>query len=222
MLPDLSRRQLLTAIAAGVAAVPLLEPPATAAPGPAGVDPTDPAWVRATMEAWSDTIGPGARRHPGDRAVAGATTGPGAVQAGAWTLLNDPAVGIGPGLPALSASLNAEAVAQAARTRTALDPTVAPLVALPFAQRTDLAVRLLGGTGPDQVVWYALAAIATLAFHTAAHLDTAEAVRRGHPGLTWLGFPMPDADGLWRFPDFSYGRRLARRHPRTTRTGHPA
>ena len=224
MLPDLSRRRLLQAIAAGVAAVPLMESTAAAAARTVrtGLDPTDPVSVRATMDAWSDTIVPGARRSPGDRAVAGATSGPGAVQAGAWTLLNDPEVGIGPALPALSAALNAEALTEAARTRTVLDPTVAPLVALPFAQRTDLAVRLLGGTGPDQVVWYALAAIATLAFHTAAHLDTAEAVRRGHPGLAWLGFPMPDDDDLWRFPDFSYGRPLARRHPSTTRTGNPA
>ena len=220
MLPDLSRRQLLAAIAAGVAAVPLMETNASAALG--AIDPTDPAHVRATMEAWSDTIVPGARRYPGDRAVAGATAGPGAVQAGAWTLLNDPDVGIGPGLPALSSALNTQAVTEAARAGTVLDPTVAPLVALPFARRTDLAVRLLGGSGPDQVVWYALAAIATLAFHTAAHLDTADAVRRGHPGLAWLGFPRPDSDDLWRFPEYSYGRALARRHPRTTRTGNPA
>lgn len=225
MLPDLSRRQLLRAIAAGVAAVPLLETAASAASGTSRLaipDPSDPASVRATMEAWSDTIVPGERRSPGDRAIAGAAAGPGAVQAGAWTLLNDPEVGIGPALPGLSAALNAEAVAEAARAGVRLDPTLAPLVALPFTQRTDLAVRLLGGSGPEQVVWFALAAIATLAFHTAAHLDTADAVRRGHAGLAWLGFPMPDADDLWRYDDFSYGRALARLHPRTTSTGHPA
>ena len=81
---------------------------------------------------------------------------------------------------------------------------------------------MLDGSGRDQVVWYALAAIAMLAFHTAAHLDTAEAVRRGHPGLAWLRFPTPDADGLWRYEDFSYGRAVARRHPRTSSTGNPA
>ena len=214
MLPDLSRRRLLAAVAAGVAAAPLLERAAAAAP--------DPAAVRATLEAWCDTIVPGEVRSPDDRAVAGAARGPGAVQAGAWALLNDPDVGLGPALPALAAALNAEAVTEAARAHVVPDPTVPPLVALPFAERTSLAVRLLGGTGPDQVVWYALAAVAMLAFHTAAHLDTAEAVRRGHPGLAWLGFPRPDADGLWRYERFSYRRRLAARHPRTTRTGHPA
>ena len=214
MLPDLSRRQLLKAIAAGVAAVPLLEGAATATPGPAD--------DRATLEAWSDTIVPGERRSPGDRAVAGATAGPGAVQAGAWTLLNDPEVGLGPALPVLAATLNTRAVTEAARAGVVLDPFLPPFVALPFRERTALAVRLLGGTGPDQVVWFALAAIAMLAFHTAAHLDTADAVRRGHPGLAWLRFPQPDPDDLWRFEQFSYRRELARRHPRTTSTGNPA
>ena len=215
MLPDLSRRQLLRAVAAGVAAAPFLEVTAAAAdPGPVS--------DRATMEAWADTIVPGARRSRHDRVVAGATKGPGAVQAGAWRLLNDPAVGLGPALPALSAALNAEAVDEAARAGLVPDPTVPAFVALPFRHRTAVAERLLGGSGPDQVVWYALAAIAMLAFHTAAHLDTAEAVRHGHPGLTWLDFPRPGADDLWRYDEFSYGRALARRHPRTTGRGQPA
>jgi hypothetical protein len=220
MLPDLSRRQLLRAVAAGVAAVPLLEAVAGGEAAAVGASP-DPAGVRATLEAWSDTIVPGERRSPGDRVVAGATAGPGAVQAGAWTLLNDPEVGLSPALPALSTALNAEAATEAARAGLVLDPTVPPFVALPFRHRTALAVRLLGGSGRDQEVWYALAAIAMLAFHTAAQLDTVEAVRHGHPGLAWLRFPKPDADGLWRYERFSYGRALARRHPRTTRGGQP-
>ena len=44
----------------------------------------------------------------------------------------------------------------------------------------------------------------------------------GHPGLTAIGFPSPDDDGLWRFPDHSYGRPLARPHPATVGAGHPA
>jgi hypothetical protein len=215
MIPDLSRRQLLRAIAAGVAATPLLEVPASAAK-------PDPASDRATLEAWSDTIVPGERRWRGDRVVAGATAGPGAVQAGVWRLLNDPEVGLAPALPALSAALNAEAATEAAQAGLVLDPTVPPLVALPFRHRTALAQRLLVKTHRDQLVWYALAAMAMLAFHTAAQLNTVEAVRNGHPGLAWLRFPAPDPDGLWRYPQFSYRRPLARRHPRTTRTGNPA
>jgi hypothetical protein len=102
------------------------------------------------------------------------------------------------------------------------DPTVAPFVALSFEDRTALALELVEGDGPDQVAWYGLAAVAMLAFHTAAHLHTADAVRAGHPGLAWLGFPAPAADGLWRYPEFSYGRPLADLHPHTTPTGNPA
>jgi hypothetical protein len=218
MLPDLSRRQLLRAVAAGVAALPLHEGAASAGPARTG----DPAFVRATHQAWSDTIVPGERRWPGDRVVAGAAAGPGAVQAGAWRLLNDPEIGLGPALPALAAALNAEAAREEASAGPVLDAAVPPMVALPFRHRTALAVRLLDPARPDQVVWYALAAVAMLAFHTAAHLDTAEAVRRGHPGLAWLRFPAPDSDGLWRYDHFSYGRTLAARHPGTTSTGHPA
>jgi hypothetical protein len=214
MIPDLSRRRLLQAILAGVAAVPLLEAASSAEP--------DPASDKATLEAWSDTIVPGERRWPDDRVVAGAAKGPGAVQAGVWRLLNDPDVGLCPALPALSAGLNAEAVTEAARAGLVLDPTVPPFVALPFRRRTALAERMLNRSSSDQLVWYALAAMAMLAFHTAAHLNTADAVRRGHPGLAWLRFPAPDPDGLWRYEHFSYRRALARRHPRTTNTGNPA
>jgi hypothetical protein len=47
-----------------------------------------------TLEAFADTIIPGERRWPGDRAVAGVGTGGGAVAAGAVGLLEDPACGI--------------------------------------------------------------------------------------------------------------------------------
>jgi hypothetical protein len=136
-------------------------------------------------------------------------------------LLNDPAAGLAVALPALTLLLNTEATAYAVAHGVHLDLTVPPFVALPFAHRTALASSMLDPKHVDQLLWYALAAMAMLAFHTAAHLDTATAVRDGHPGLAWLGFPQPDADGLWRFPRFSYRRRLARRHRATTSTGNP-
>jgi hypothetical protein len=61
-----------------------------------------------------------------------------------------------------------------------------------------------------------------MAFDTAAHQHTADAIAAGHPGLAAMGFARPDADGLWRFADFSYGRPLARTHPATTSSGSPA
>lgn len=216
----LSRRKLLQIAAAAALTVPLAQlrlPTATAAPAPALPDP-----VTQTLEAWSDTMIPGVKRSPGDRAIAGAAAGPGAVQAGAIALMNFPPVGLAPALPGLAAGLNAEATAYAASHGVVLDPTVPPFVALPFAHRTALALQLLALGHPDQLAWYGLAGIAFLAFHTAGHLDTVAAVRGGHPGLAWIDFPQPDPDGLWRYPVFSYRRVLAPSHPRTTSSGNPA
>jgi len=49
-----------------------------------------------------------------------------------------------------------------------------------------------------------------------------DALKAGHPGLLALGYQLPDADGLWRFPKFSYRRKLAELHPDTTPSGSPA
>jgi hypothetical protein len=211
----LSRRQVIQLVAAALAAKPFLPV------GPAGAATPEHDVQRATFEAFADTIVPGEKRHRGDRAVAGATAGPGAVQAGVWELLNDPDVGVQVALPALTILLNTEAAGYALTHGLLLDLTAPPFVALPFEHRTALALALLNPKHGDQLIWYAVAAMALLAFHTAAHLDTATAVRAGHPGLAWIGFPEPDPDGLWRFPEFSYGRPLARRHPATTDTGNP-
>ena len=215
---QVSRRKLLQIASVAALALPLSQlrsPVATAAP--ALPDP-----VTQTLEAWSDTMIPGAKRSPTDRAIAGAAAGPGAVQAGALALMNFPAVGLAPALPGLAAGLNAEATTYAATHGVVLDPTVPPFVALPFAHRTALALQLLELGHPDQLAWYGLAGVAFLAFHTAGHLDTVTAVRTGHPGLAWIDFPQPDPDGLWRYPVFSYRRVLARSHPRTTPSGSPA
>ena len=47
-----------------------------------------------------------------------------------------------------------------------------------------------------------------------------EALESGHPGLLALGFTKPDADGLWRFAEYSYGAELAKRHQRAGRLAH--
>ena len=208
----ISRRRVLQLVAAAVAALPLI---ADAVP----VGAADGNREQSTLEAFGDTIVPGEKRDAADRVIAGACAGPGAVQAGVWDLMNDPDVGLKPALPAVVTLLNSAAAEYAIRHRVRIDVTVPPFVALPFAHRTALALELLNPNRVDQLLWYALAAMAVLAFHTAAQLDTAAAVRAGHPGLAWIGFPAPDADGLWRFPDFSYRRALAHVHPATTATG---
>jgi hypothetical protein len=217
----ITRRHAIALAAAAVAAASALPLVADARPAGAATD-TGTDIDRLTLEAWADTIVPGQKRTAADRAVAGACAGPGAVQAGVWELMNDSEVGLAPVLPVLVTLLNAEAATYALTHRVWLDLTVPPFVALPFAHRTDVALQLLDPARVDQLLWYALAAMAMLAFHTAAQLDTAAAIRAGHPGLAWIEFPAPDADGLWRFPDFSYRRALAPVHPATTSTGNPA
>ena len=155
---ELSRRRLL-ALVGGAALVwqgrPFgLRPPAV----DAQVLPGDPLIV-PTLEAFADTIIPGEKRSPNDRPIAGAASGPGAVQAGALDLMNFPGAGVAPLLPAVAAGLNARAVAFAAQNGILLDPTVPPFVALDFADRTALLVQLLDGTDPDQILWFAVGAL---------------------------------------------------------------
>jgi hypothetical protein len=215
-----TRRELLRLAAAAAAAWKagpwVLRAPAASAQTP----PADPLTV-ATLEAFADTLIPGEKRSPDDRAIAGAAAGAGAVQAGALEMMSFPAAGTGPALPGLAAGLDAHAIQFAAENAIVLDPTVPPFVSLDFAQRTTLLVQILDGSGPDQLAYFALAGIVFLAYHTAGFLHTTDALAAGHPGLVAIGFPPPQADGQWRFPDFSYGRMLAQEHPLTTPRGSP-
>lgn len=217
---DLTRRRLLQVVSAAALTIPLgglRLPEARAAVLPQSLDVQT-----LTLEAWSDTMVPGEKRFAGDRAIAGVAAGPGAVQAGAVDMMRYGPVGLAPVIPALAADLDVEATRYAAAAGLVPDPTVPPFVALPFDHRTALALELVEGGRPDELLWYGLAGVAMLAFHTAGHLSTAEAVRSGHPGLAWLDFPQPDPDGLWRYPVFSYRQALAEPQAATTRTGHPA
>jgi hypothetical protein len=172
-----------------------------------------------TLEAFADTLVPGEQRFPGDRAIAGAAPGPGAVAAGAIELLETPATGVTDGLDNYVQGLNAHAAAYAAEHGLGQDPSVPPFVALSFADRTTLVKTLTGVDHPEKDLWVLLALFCFMAFDTAAHRHTVDAIETGHPGLTMMKFAKPDADGLWRFTDYSYRRPLARVHPDTTPAG---
>ncbi|MFD1832769.1 MULTISPECIES: DUF5987 family protein [Streptomyces] len=175
-----------------------------------------------TLEAYADTIVPGEKRWPGDRAVAGAAEGGGAVAAGALELLRWDATGVHDGLEDLAKLVNDHARAHAARADLSLDTTVPPFVALGYEDRVALIRNLTAPGHPEREFWVLLALFCNMAFDSAAHLHTAEAIDGGHPGLLAMGITSPDADGLWRFRDFGYGRALARLHPDTTPSGSPA
>lgn len=177
---------------------------------------------RMTLEAFADTIVPGQKRSPDDRAIAGVSTDGGAVAAGALELLETPAGGLAAVLGDLARALNGHATAYAAEQGLTLDDEVPPFVALPYRHRAALILRLTGRDHPERQLWVNLAVFSNMAFDSAAHMSTVDALAAGHPGLMTLGFAPPGPDNLWRFPDYSYRRPLANLHPATTPSGSPA
>ncbi len=176
----------------------------------------------STIEAFADTIIPGEKRTPEDRAIAGAAAGPGAVVSGAVELLEQPGGGLAPTLDTLAWALNDHASEYATAHGLELDADVPPFVALSFPDRTALVEALTAPEHPEKQMWVGLALFCNMAFDSAAHLSTAEALARRHPGLMSIGYFHPGPDGLFGFPEFSYGRPLADLHPQTTPTGSPS
>ena len=229
---DVKRRDVVRALTATLAALAtgqMVRPAVARAAGSpaggtaqAGAAAAAESWTTQTLEAFADTLIPGQRRFPGDLAVAGAVSGPGAVQAGVVDVLTSPDLPLAPLLPEIAALLDAHAVAYALEHLIVLPVTSPPFVGLSFSRRTDLVGSLFTPDTVDRYAWQILALITGLAFDTAAQLDTRQALAAGHPGLAWIHFPPPDGDGLWRFPQFSYGRALADTHPATTASGSPA
>jgi hypothetical protein len=175
-----------------------------------------------TLEAFADTIVPGEKRSPQDRSVAGISEGGGAVQAGAVAVLESPEAGLAEALDDFARGLNEHADRYRVEFGLEADAGVPSFVALPAEHRTAL-VRILTAPGhPEKGQWVGMAMFCNMAFDTGPHMHTVDAIRDGHAGLTSLGFAKPDADGLWRFPESSYRRPLARLHPDTTSTGSPA
>ncbi|MBT2212856.1 DUF5987 family protein [Actinomadura sp. NEAU-AAG7] len=175
-----------------------------------------------TLEAFADTIVPGEKRGPDDVAIAGAAPGPGAVQAGAMELLGMFAPGISEALDGYAQGVNEHALGYARERGLDLDAALPPFVALTYADRAALVRTLTTPGHPEKDFWVLLALFCNMAYDTAAHMHTTDALATGHPGLTAMGFMPPDADGLWRFGAFSYGRELASIHPDTTSTGSPS
>jgi hypothetical protein len=174
-----------------------------------------------TLEAFADTIIPGEKRHPDDHAIAGVSEGGGAVEAGALEVLQHSASGVAAGLPYLAQSLNGHAQNYAAEHNLDLDAALPAFVALTYEQRAEVVATLITPGHPEKDGWVLLALFSNMAFDIAPHRHTVDALNEGHPGLTALGFTKPDPDGLWRFKDFSYGRKLANIRPDTTPSGSP-
>lgn len=172
-----------------------------------------------TLEAFADTIVPGNKRFPGDRAIAGVCADAGAVQAGALALLQEPAGGLAPWLTGLALMLNGQVQAFLAERGDEPEAGVPPFVGLSYDDRVAVVLRLVSLDNPERQAWVNLVMFSNMAYDSAPHLHTAEAVAAGHPGLLTLGYELPDPDGRWRFPRYSYQRELANIHPRTLPNG---
>ena len=213
-----TRRALLGRVAA-LAAAWTISPWGIGEPSAFG-RATDESGMTLTLEAFADTLIPGQKRFPADRAIAGVVKGAGAVQGGALRMMNFPPLGVQAALPGLAFTLNLYAFAYAVSHKIKLDLTAPPFVELDFASRTALLLNIFAGSGQDRAAFSALAALTFAAFNTAGYLPTAVAIQEGHPGLALIGFPAPNKNGVWRFPKFSYQRVLARPYP-NSRRGNP-
>lgn len=189
--------------------------------GTAAGELTDDVVRTMTMEAFADTILPGAKRWPGDRAIAGISDTGGAVAAGALDLLETPATGVAAGLEPLAAMLNVHAIGYAEEHDVPLDDDVPAFVALDYEHRAALVRRLTAPGHPEKDGWVSLALFCNMAYDSAAHLPTAQALAEGHPGLTAMDIGVPAEDGRWQYRESSYGRPLADIHPATTASGSP-
>lgn len=174
-----------------------------------------------TLEAFADTIIPGAKRWRGDKAIAGISDSGGAVAAGALELLETPATGVTAGLEPLAATLNVHAIGYAEEHDVPLDDDVPAFVALSYEHRAALVRQLTAPGHPEKDGWVSLALFCNMAYDSAAHKPTAEAIAEGHPGLTAMNIGTPAADGRWQYRESSYGRPLADIHPATTASGSP-
>ena len=200
---ELSRRELLgRASTIGAAALiaqalPLAHKLIAADPALADV-PID----GATLQAFADTLLPGRkaeRTDLGDEihplAIAGVDPEPGAVEADALRLYNDPLIGFPALAPPFLVDLNARAVAIAG----------APFLLLDFGKRTAVAKSGLAFDNPDRTLWEAAAAVPFTAFCAAA--TQPNATSKTASGYRVMGLPGTAPGG---YKGFSYGKKLAR------------
>jgi hypothetical protein len=169
---------------------------AAAAPALADVNLAD-----ATLQAVADTMIPGRKVdrtdlgneiHP--KAIAGAHSEPGAVQADALALFHDPRIGFDALEPAFLSELQTRSLLRGGQ-----------FLDLPFASRVSVCVDGLAASNPTVLVWEAVAAVGFAAFLVVATqqnatIDTA-------CGLQVLGHPGTAPNG---YADYSYGKKLSK------------
>jgi hypothetical protein len=198
---ELSRRQFVQragALGAGamiLGAMPLVERMAAPDEAEAAVQFPD-----ATLQAFYDTLIPGRQAattdlgneiHP--RAIAGVDPDPGAVEADALVLGQDPRLGFTVLAVPFLAELEAFALLQGG-----------DFLSLPYDKRERACLTGLAFSNPTRTVWEAAAAVAFTAFCAAATQRDATAATAS--GYAVMGHPGAAPNG---YADFSYGVKLA-------------
>ena len=209
---ELSRRELLgRASTVGAAALiaqalPLAKHLIAADPALADV-PLD----GATLQAFADTMLPGRKAtltdlgdeiHP--QAIAGVDSEPGAVEADALRLYNDPLIGFPALAPPFLADLNTRALAIGQ----------SPFLLLDFEKRTQTALQGLAFSNPNRTLWEAAAAVPFTAFCAAATQPNATSATAS--GYRVMGLPGTAPGG---YKGFSYGKKLARERTKRGNVG---
>jgi hypothetical protein len=160
----------------------------------------------ATLQAFADTMLPGRKAlttdlgkeiHP--LAIAGVHNEPGAVEADALLLYNDPLIGF----DALEGPFLAELSARSL-------PRGASFLNLTFAKRVEVCLEGLAPSNPSVQVFEAAAAVPFTAFLAAA--EQADATIDTSSGYQVMGYPGTAPNG---YADYSYRRKLS--VERTTR-----
>lgn len=199
----LSRRDLLSragSLGTGaliLSALPLAERMA----GPSVAFAGQPNLIDGTLQAFWDTIIPGrivaqtqsgADVHPG--AILGVDPEPGAVEADALALGNDPRLGFATLVPPLLGDIEVRSLQQGGL-----------FLDLGWDGREAVVLGGLAFSNPSRQLWEAGAAIAFTAFCAAATVP--EATDKTAVGYKVMGHPGVAPKG---YKDFSYGRRLNR------------
>jgi hypothetical protein len=165
---------------------------------------TTPGLTDATLQAFADTMLPGAKVTTTDLgnpvaplAIAGVDPRPGAVQADALALYHHPEIGFDTLAPTFLADLE---------TRSLLHG--ADFLHLSFEQRVQACLAGLDYNNPTRLVWEAAAAVPFTAFCAAALIRNATA--KDACGYRVMGLPGTAPNG---YAHFSYRRKLS--HERT-------
>lgn len=189
---ELSRRSFLAGAGGALSMAGLLrvleglDPELALAQAPAGARSSSQDAVRATIEAFADTIVPGP--------AGGADPDPGAVEAGAVEEAYDGFYGLAAAFPALHADLQAA-------TPAVLGRPAAFNLDLPYADREKVIldrIRSTANEGRSQlyIAYLGVALVIWFAYYGTA---------RSRAGVRYMRFP-PHSEGYW--PEHSYGVRF--------------